>query len=1062
MGYCKQEVKKSKKMNKGVHDFMKKLSKRGLAAVLAAVVAISALIVGLGLTYASSPVQERFKQENTYVTADVGRDSNEIFLGVSGIKDAESSDDAYLLVDKTKMTGVKAGVAAAVLTTSRFGLSFPIQVTDSSKISGYDLKDNGEINKKTGDAQFDIKANLTTYTSSWNATVDGTVGHAGYVRADAARSQVTWKSRNTDVAECTPAGLVTPKAKGTAVILGTFEDRWGAERTITFLVGVDTVVGKSKLSDLADAIKKAETIIGLNPNPYKAAGLGNLQNALTLANSLMNSVDPSDGDIDNRIAAINSAVSGLEAEGGTGGAVVDIPGGQTGQKKFKPIPGPDNVYEVLTDAGNSKNPQEFIYDPNGSMAGSPPSMNGDEVPAYKDGYVYYAEEGGEGSNIFVPIAENGTKDYNNAIFGGVPDKAPGNGNDRNVVKSGSTWYAEDPAGSNIWKGVDADYGILRTSGWLGGGADGKPTGTDNIYPILTKDGRIVAGPYNDGEEYYLSAGPNGRFDTTGMGGSPVSNAVSGDDQKLYDQGNGTLGTGKPGTVNPPGTVTVTSMTITGTPTKKTYKPGESFNAAGLTITLNKSDSSTEVITTGYTVSPNPLTAGVTSVTITHTASGKSANVSGLTVSNEGGNLGDDDDIEFEYEMVDTNVGKVFNADGYEWVVIGADTTNGSRELLITTTNIVNKTDFGNNNTYASSWLDGEMVDFYSGLTQLKNYIQPIKEAPVSGNLTVVDNDAKNGDMIKNSMKKVFALSEGEVTKYFGDPRVSGYKTATGAGTNWFWLRSAGTTGMAIRIDQNGIVAGTDVTNTNGGVRPAMWINLGMDILIKDNSDRAAFRRNQNKIFKADGIYWRVINADADTGHMLIVSRDNLGTCKVVSDINNPTTHPGYLTSNLNAQIINYNNATKLPRLFGYMQRATVNTEPSYDAAATTYHSYPDPLGNKTAFALSISDINKYFIAGIDGKATGGEYWLRSPGPATNVGEVTYGAQYASSAYYVCNDVAPTTRVQAMVDTGGSIASNAWGTYSIRGTQYSSYYMKASKTLDPVLGIRPAMFINISG
>lgn len=82
--------------------------------------------------------------------------------------------------------------------------------------------------------------------------------------------------------------------------------------------------------------------------------------------------------------------------------------------------------------------------------------------------------------------------------------------------------------------------------------------------------------------------------------------------------------------------TLTSITVGGTATKKTYNAGEHFSTEGLTVTANYSDSSTEDVTTksSYVVSLDPLTAGTTSVTVTYTYSGKTASktITGLSVS----------------------------------------------------------------------------------------------------------------------------------------------------------------------------------------------------------------------------------------------------------------------------------------------------------------------------------------------------------------------------------------------------------------------------------------------
>lgn len=82
------------------------------------------------------------------------------------------------------------------------------------------------------------------------------------------------------------------------------------------------------------------------------------------------------------------------------------------------------------------------------------------------------------------------------------------------------------------------------------------------------------------------------------------------------------------------TVTVTKVVSSlskgsTSPTKTTYTAGESFDPTGLTITATYSDSTTGNVTSSVVWTPDPLTAGTTSVT--GTFGGKTITISGLTV-----------------------------------------------------------------------------------------------------------------------------------------------------------------------------------------------------------------------------------------------------------------------------------------------------------------------------------------------------------------------------------------------------------------------------------------------
>lgn len=65
-------------------------------------------------------------------------------------------------------------------------------------------------------------------------------------------------------------------------------------------------------------------------------------------------------------------------------------------------------------------------------------------------------------------------------------------------------------------------------------------------------------------------------------------------------------------------VTLSSIAISGSPTKTKYTEGEEFDPSGLIVTGTYSDGKSKVISTGiiWTSNPNPLTEGTTSVTVT--------------------------------------------------------------------------------------------------------------------------------------------------------------------------------------------------------------------------------------------------------------------------------------------------------------------------------------------------------------------------------------------------------------------------------------------------------------
>lgn len=84
------------------------------------------------------------------------------------------------------------------------------------------------------------------------------------------------------------------------------------------------------------------------------------------------------------------------------------------------------------------------------------------------------------------------------------------------------------------------------------------------------------------------------------------------------------------------TKTLTSLAISGEPTKKAYNAGEAFDPTGLVVTGTYDDASTATITDGitWTKAPATLTIGATSCSVTATVNGVTSpafNVTGLTV-----------------------------------------------------------------------------------------------------------------------------------------------------------------------------------------------------------------------------------------------------------------------------------------------------------------------------------------------------------------------------------------------------------------------------------------------
>ena len=654
-------------------NLFKTRKNRVIALVLAAMLLFGSVAAGLAVTLAAEPAQPfRLKQPST--TLNVLPSGSPFSVSATGVAGARLTDETMGSFSKAgtnyvfTSNGTKtAGIAQIVRVnnTGGFMLDITLQVADASKITGYDLPNggNGFVSKVSATP---VDLGITYYKSAaavvpsgqpWAPNESAISNYDSSTSATLA-NQVEWKSLDPTILEvASDKRTVYARAEGITMLLGEFTDRWGVEQHIHYLFGVGVAPGKSDsdLSKLLDAIKKGEAILGLPDNPYKEDGLGVLQAAVDAAKDLLdNNPNPSNTQINDAATAINNAINGLEQKNTGGEVIIDVPGGG----KFKRPYGPKNIYEVLNPDGSGKEPPEYIYDEDGSLEEEPPRLSGDEKPAYKDGYIYYVEEEPEGSNIFYPIdPDTGEKDTANPKWGGA-DKKPGGGDDRKAAYANGAWYAEDPAGSNVWKpvktAVGSGQGSLLTTGWVGGGGDGKPSGIDNLYPIIFHDGEYYAGPFGSGDDmYYVGMGDDGRFDTSGYNntGRPRYDAVHPLDEKLFWDGTGTPGDGGTGEFKPEPPVTpeppsIGGSGVTGNNVAITLTEGYGAYTHPITVsgtpapTVSKAGGNGSIgyssgnitVAAGLTASGSPYTATFTvansagSVTITVTVTVNSAAV----------------------------------------------------------------------------------------------------------------------------------------------------------------------------------------------------------------------------------------------------------------------------------------------------------------------------------------------------------------------------------------------------------------------------------------------------
>lgn len=166
---------------------------------------------------------------------------------------------------------------------------------------------------------------------------------------------------------------------------------------------------------------------------------------------------------------------------------------------------------------------------------------------------------------------------------------------------------------------------------------GSPTKTTyNVGDEFDPTGLAVTATYSDNTQEVISTGFDWEIDYGTDNVALVAGATSVDVMAYTEdqQVTSNVYTVNGLTVNVP--VTLTSITISGTPTKTEYYVGDAFETAGLVVTGHYSDGNDKDITeeVDWTVDPETLTLGTTSVNVlagVGTVTSKVYTVEGLTV-----------------------------------------------------------------------------------------------------------------------------------------------------------------------------------------------------------------------------------------------------------------------------------------------------------------------------------------------------------------------------------------------------------------------------------------------
>jgi len=509
------------------------------------------LAIGLGGTLAVKPdLTVELERKNTYPTFAVGATEVRGTVGgrrVNSAVTAVATASINAATGDVTMTGVKAGVAYITVGSGNGNqLPWQYQVTDSTKISEYTLRKGGEVFLKA--------AGSVAAANTYIATVP-----------TAAVSGIAWRSLQTDIATVNEAtGLITAVAKGSAIVVGTFTDKWGIDRDLHILVMVG--IANGRLGELLELITKGEGILEYEHDAFTTDSLRDLKDEVINGNNVVNNPNPSDTLIDDAIDRLLEALENLEPRDQTPAGII---GPDQNGDYYRPVGDPDNVYELVNKDGSSKHqPPKYIYDPNGSLKNKPPVLDGDEVPAIKgDGInsgFFWVEDP---ENIWHKVNSDGTLSDDNVLWGG-PDGLPTGSDNLPAKKFGNEWWID--RGQNVWQKYDPSNPRGPLGPLTGGGPDDDPT-TGPVTPIFPgnnnglpfTDGKYYIGPIDPGpNEYYIGDKPfpagDGKLNSTLdylddtdciywlVGGNMVTTPPVGPDDPEPADGDRVLGTDKTG------------------------------------------------------------------------------------------------------------------------------------------------------------------------------------------------------------------------------------------------------------------------------------------------------------------------------------------------------------------------------------------------------------------------------------------------------------------------------------------------------------------------------------
>jgi len=452
--------------------------RRITALVLASAMVVTALAVGLsGTLAAKNPMIGDFTQQpNTYRDVEVGKTVTTNVIGAAYANSANTAiattPSGKILGQPVQITGVSAGIAViSVGSTAGLVAGVSYQVWDNNNIVKYSIPNNGEL--------FFSKANASQTKPSPASVETGVNTSAANA---AAFGRIEWESLQPEIAEVAADGTITAYAKGAAIILGRFTDKWGVKQTMNILVGVETSLGDEDVADLLRALEKAKEIqddYQENPNKWDDGGMDELDRAVTAGEEALN--DPA-GDKQKAADDIWDAIlelqrkqrrNKLEDAIAWGEGVLDD--AEQGKAKYD-----EALLKDLEDAIDEG--KAILDDPDATDDQCNEAADkildaikkvleggmGPDIIVGDDGRLY--RRVGRPPNVYEVLDEDGMSTYPPEYVYNPGDK-PGNANDRKVYgPRRGIYYVEDPEGSNIYKPIDED-GNISDDGAIWGGDD---------------------------------------------------------------------------------------------------------------------------------------------------------------------------------------------------------------------------------------------------------------------------------------------------------------------------------------------------------------------------------------------------------------------------------------------------------------------------------------------------------------------------------------------------------------------------------------------------------------